>query len=287
MISQTYVLNDFEEHWLPAALPVTEREPTTLLQSHWANDGVVLFDWPEATRREVVDEYAGEWLMYNGGRRAEPGAPATYASPGGWDYATPYMDHPGLLRLACDPGLGHMLEELVGEPMGVHLCLTGWQSTRRDWHRDQYLNTPNVGGFYAAVWLALADIVPDSGPFQFVRASHHGPPLSQSRVRLALGDDGFRNDWPTLSERLLTPLFERQIEDEQLRVETFLPRAYYGLVWHSRLLHRGSIPADPTLERRALIMHFSGINHRPDFPPAVKHDAGGWFFPLNGRQPVR
>ena len=51
------------------------------------------------------------------------------------------------------------------------------------------------------------------------------------------------------------------------------------LFWHPRLLHRGSTPNDFNLERRALISHYSGINHRPDFPTAVPVGKG-WIFPI-------
>jgi ectoine hydroxylase-related dioxygenase (phytanoyl-CoA dioxygenase family) len=223
----------------------------------------------------ALERYENEWLQHNGG---ELGKFDTYVRPGGWPEVTPYMDHPALLALACNGALADLLEELIGEPMGVHLCLTGWQSTRRDWHRDQYLNEPYVGGFYAAVWLGLDDIDPDSGPFQYVIGSHTGNPISQRKIRRALGINGYGPDWPKHSERILTPLFKEQLDSA--RVTTHLSTRGEVLVWHGRLLHRGSVPINPALERRALIMHFSGINHRPDMPPANRHANGGWYFPL-------
>ena len=36
--------------------------------------------------------------------------------------------------LALHPPLLRMMESLVGEPMLLHLALTGWVSTQRDWH---------------------------------------------------------------------------------------------------------------------------------------------------------
>jgi hypothetical protein len=33
------------------------------------------------------------------------------------------------------------------------------------------------------------------------------------------------------------------------------------------------------MERRALIAHYSGINHRQDMPAARQH-GGGWYFPV-------
>ena len=261
------LLDDLTEEWSDELTPWTETEPHTPLQRRWAEDGVVTLK--NVFSEHVLQAYEREWRMHNAGR------------PGGWPDAIPYMRHPALRRLVCDDGLARVLLELMGgEHMGVHLNLTGWVSTRRDWHRDQYLNEPYVGGFYAAVWIALDDIHPDAGPFQFVRGSHKGKPISQSRIRRALGPAGVGPDWPTKSEKILTPIFEEEIEREGLRVESYLPRRNDVLIWHGRLLHRGSVPNDPTLERRALIAHFSGVHHRPDMPPAMPHVAGGYYFPL-------
>ena len=73
----------------------------------------------------------------------------------GWLSPTPYLHVPELMRLCCDGALADKLEELIGEPMGVHLNLTNWVSTERNWHQDDYLNPPTVNSWYAAVWVAL------------------------------------------------------------------------------------------------------------------------------------
>lgn len=271
----TAVLDDLYETWDPKLTPWTEVDPRNHLQRSWASDGVVIL--PGLIPDELMSAYEREWLAANAD------------SPGGWDYATPYVDHPRLRHVVCSYELDQVLKDIIGEPMAVHLNLTGWISTRRDWHRDQYLNEPYVGGYYAAVWIALADIHPDSGPFQYVPGSHHGRPISQLKIRAALQDMGYDDGpmWPKHSEAILTSLFEREITETNAEVVTHLPKRGDVLIWHGKLLHRGSVPNDPTRERRALIAHYSGIHHRPDMPDAVRHPDGGLYFPLSGRQPVR
>jgi hypothetical protein len=278
-------IESLAEHWDDAVIPVAETRPQTVLQKQWAVDGVVILKGLADER--LMRRYEDAWLRENGGITAELGRPETYARRGGWPYATPYMNSAALLDICCDDAIAGTLEELIGEPAGVHLNLTGWVSTRRNWHFDQYLNEPYVGGFYVAMWMALDTIHPDSGPFQYVRGSHRWwPPISQARMRAALGQDGDGPDWPTHSERILTPLFEHEMQARGATVTDYLPERGDVLFWHSRLLHRGSIPADPARERRALISHYSGIHHRPDMPEALRHPSGGWFFPLGGVQPV-
>lgn len=204
---------------------------------------------------------------------------------GGWPDATPYMRHREIRDLLCDRDLAEVLFDAIGEPAGLHLNLTGWVSTQRNWHQDTYLNPPHVGDAYAAVWIALEDIHPDSGPFQYVPGSHRWPVVTQDKIAqyVDLADPA----WPTYSEAVLTPLWEAEIRRRKATVVTHLPKRGDLLIWHSRLVHRGSAPNVPGMRRKALIAHYSGIHHRQDMPPAVEHQpGGGLFFPLGGLQPA-
>jgi len=212
--------------------------------------------------------YEKAWLAANSNR------------PMGWDYCTPYRDVPALADLLTYKPLQDAMADLVGEPVGVHLNLTGWRSTTRDWHQDSYLNPPGVGDAYVAAWIALDTIHPDSGPFQYVPGSHRWPQVTRERILAALNPEERNHLWPTHSERVLTPLFEAEIERRNAPVTTHLPTRGDVLLWHGRLLHRGSQPVDRTLERRACIAHYSGIHHRADMPPAVPH-GDGWLFPVD------
>lgn len=237
----------------------------------WNDEGVVILKG--ALDEKVMRHYELEWLSQSPGQ-------------GGWPYATPYMDHPELLTLSCQPEIASTIENLIGEPAGLHLNLTGWRSTTRDWHQDSYLNPEHVGDSYAAVWIALDDIHPDSGPFQYVPGSHRWDcQVTQEKIGQYLDLEDPK--WPTYSEDILTPLFTEEIARRGAEVVTYLPTRGDVLIWHSRLLHRGSKPNWPNMERRALICHYSGIVTRHDFPnPPVQHWAGGWYFPINADTPV-
>ena len=232
----------------------------------WNEDGVV-----------VLEKFVPEDLMV---AYEECWEEANSNSPGGWDYPTPYMDNPALLDITTWGGIGELLEDLIGEPAGVHLNLTGWVSTQRDWHQDSYLNPPHVGDYYAAIWLALDDIHPDSGPFQYVKGSHRWPQVTREKILDALEPEERDHKWPKYSERILTPLFEAEIEKRDAEVTSHLPSRGDLLVWHGRIMHRGSPPNVPGMQRKSLIAHYSGIHHRGDMPAAVQTDSGGWYFPL-------
>jgi hypothetical protein len=276
----------FTDSDLPA---LDRREPDLLpdeVQSHWREHGyVIVRDYlPDS----LMDAYSAAWLRSHGPPDAEshPRDPTSYKRPGGWPHATPYMDCPELRALVTYKPLTDLLAHLIGEPMGVHLNLTGWRSTLRDWHQDGYLNPDHVADHYAAVWIALDQIDPDSGPFEYVAGTHRWPAIRQDLMLRALGEDGQSPTWPERSERFLTPIFEKRFRTEGRRRRFFEAGKGDVLVWHARLAHRGSPPKNPDLERRAVIAHYSGVRHRPDMP-TPESEGAGLFFPIQNHTPIR
>jgi hypothetical protein len=236
----------------------------------WNDEGVVVLK--RAISDVRIGDYEAAWMLSNGAF-GEHGH-----RPGGWPDTCPYMRHPEILELVA-PLAGH-LDELIGEPAGMHLNLTGWVSTERDWHQDSYLNEPEVGDHYAAVWIALGDVHPDSGPFQYVPGSHRWPQVTRELIgqHLDLADP----QWPKHSEEFLTPLFTELIDRWGYEPVTYVPERGDVLIWHGRLLHRGSVAKVPGSYRPGFIAHFSGIHHRSSMPPAVEYRGGGWYFPIAG-----
>lgn len=203
----------------------------------------------------------------------------------GWTSASPYLDVPEIRNLCLYKPLTDLLAHLIGGPMALHLNLTGWVSTERDWHQDDYLNPPAVNGHYTAVWTALDSIRPEAGPFEFVPGSHRWPIIRQSRVLELIGCSGDDPSWPWASERLLTPFFESEIRNRGAQVQSFLANKGDVLIWHARLLHRGSLPRQAGAERRSMIAHYSVIGRRPDMHRVRAHPGGGQYFVFEPPQP--
>ncbi len=272
MDTQTEVtLDQLTAPWAPDEPPILDRpghRPSGVAAEKWQRDGYLILNGfiPD----ELIDAYTDAWLADNHDR------------PGGWPYNTPYVHVPALRDIACWGPLHAVMADLIGHPMGVHLNLTGWRSTTRNWHQDGYLNPDHVADHYIAAWVALADIPACSGPFEYVPGSHHRfPPIRQNATLAALPEHERGPMWPRHSERFLTPIFEDELRRTRTIPHQFLAHRGDVLLWHARLLHRGSTPTDPDVERRGLIMHYSSIRHRPDMPPAVQHPSGGWWFPID------
>jgi hypothetical protein len=244
----------------------------------WNDDGVAIY--PDMIPNDLIYPYANEWRESNGfrGISLDRGVEVLLAdNPGGYD-ETAYMRHPALFDLCTYGPLADALESLIGEPAGVHLNLSGWVSTERDWHQDTYLNPAHVGDSYAAVWMALGYVHPDSGPFQYVPGSHRWHKLTREKIGRVV--DLADPMWPKHSEDALSPLVTAEIERRGAELVTYLPKRGDVLIWHSRLYHRGSKAVVPGAFRPALIAHYSGINHRQDMPAAQQAPGGGFYFPL-------
>jgi hypothetical protein len=260
---------DLSEMPDPALLPPLDRPDLddaalTPEQCAWRRDGVVIL------RQFLPDAVTDPYIA----RRAELNA------PGGWASPVPYLQVPELRTLALHPPLMAMLEHLLGEPMLLHLALTGWVSTERDWHQDDYLNPPFVNSWYAAVWISLDHIDPASGPFEYVPGSHRWPVMRGEKVRSFLTTEeldrreGGLNHWPKYAERFVTPAIEAEIASRGAKLHRFLGEKGDVLIWHGRLMHRGSLPQLPGRERRSLIVHYSGVDHRPDMVERDRDENG-------------
>jgi hypothetical protein len=170
-------------------------------QLAWYQDGVVI------KRRFIPDIIADAYIA----RREQ------LDEPGGWLVPTPYLQVDELRELALYPPLMRLMADLIGEPMLLHLALTGWISTERNWHQDDYLNPGFVNSWYCAVWIALGRIESDCGPFEYVPGSHRWPLLRGDKVKAFLTEEERnRRNTPSASSCLRSrPRSRREIRRQR------------------------------------------------------------------------
>lgn len=261
-------LDDLTEELSDHDLPPLDRagvDPTALSadQRQWWEQGFLIKE--KFVPDDVLDRY---WE-----RRAQLDA------PGGWTTGAPFLTVPEALDLSVYKPLVDLLERLIGEPMAVNLNLTGVISTERNWHQDDYLNYAGTKSWYCAVWFAVKDIDPDSGPFQYVPGSHRWPVVRRDRIRLFLPPDQREgHEWPKRTEAILDPILIREIEQRSAQVQSFAAKKGDVLIWHGRLVHRGSPPRVPGTVRHGFIAHYTGLNHWANGPNVGHHRDGGMYF---------
>jgi hypothetical protein len=254
-------------HVDPAGLDADQRQ--------WRENGYLIKRglFPE----RLIDAYVALRSQDAQGRRLVTPLDAKWSSP------VPYLHHAEIRDLCLYPPLMAVMKSLIGAEMFLHLNLTGWYSTQRDWHQDIYLNPAEVQGWYCAVWIALADVHPYSGPFELIPGSHRWPLLSGEKVRsylteeeLSLTDPATGNPlWANLTQAVVSAMTERKIEQQGSKRRYFMGRKGDVLIWHSRLTHRGTIPLINNRIRPALISHYSGVGHRSDMTQLRAHTGGG------------
>lgn len=199
----------------------------------------------------------------------------------GWETTTPYMQHKELLDLGLYEPVVNEIEMLLGDKMGMHLNLTGYVSTERGWHQDEYLNPTYINSWYCAAWFALEDIKQEQGPFQYVPGSHKWGIMRMEKTMSFLRPEEKTPDWPRIAERYVNQACEEEIERRQASIETYLPSKGDVLLWHPRLLHRGSKPKRPGIQRKAFIAHYSALSVRSDMVNRAEHDNGKSYFTFN------
>ena len=276
--------DDISEWPKPSLLPPLDRprvkeDSLTPEQRNWRRDGVLIL------RGFIPDNVLDPYIERR--ERLLTEAPEHFRT--GWYCTSPYEHIAELRALALYPPLMKMMAHLIGEPMMMHLNLTGWVSTERNWHQDDYLNPDFVNGWYTAVWIALDTIDADCGPFEYVPGSHRWKLLRQAKVLACMTEEAAKERhpvsralvWPKTSERFVVPAIEAEILSRGATAAQFLAEKGDVLIWHGRLIHRGSLPRLPGRLRRALISHYSGIGHRPDMTARRQDENGEWYFASN------
>ena len=152
-----------------------------------------------------------------------------------------------------EPTLMRLLEFLLGRPVSLFQSINFFEGSGQRAHSDSFHMTTEPIGYLVAIWVALEDVAPDSGPVFYYPGSHRLPYLmsedlggeGDSRLFLAEGKQ------ERYEERIAEELAESGIE----RVD-FLAGKGDVLIWHANLLHGGSPIERPGATRRSLVAHY-------------------------------
>jgi len=129
--------------------------------------------------------------------------------------------------------------------------------------------------------LALEDVQPLSGEFQFIPGSHHLPELLHYGT-----DKGHSGDYQEYDRVLKDTL--RMCEESGLETKTFMAKKGDVLIWHADLMHGGAPIQDRQQTRKSLVTHFMPLGVMPTFfncseVNAIPYVDGGYYLDARWR----
>ncbi len=190
-----------------------------------------------------------------------------------------YMAIPSMRDVCLYRPLVDLVERLVGEPVGLFLTLSGLETTRRTWHQDFYLKPGYENVDYCAAWIAVGDVDPDSGPYEFVPGTHKLPSMRQELVWEWLTPE--ERSSPAayrIAETFVTDACAKMFVERELEPQQFVPKRGDVLIWHHSLLHQGSRARRPELMRPGLISHYNSLaKQRQLGREMAQHPNGSWY----------
>jgi hypothetical protein len=121
--------------------------------------------------------------------------------------------------------------------------------SQQDVHSDVIHLTPFPAGYMCGIWIALQDVVPDSGELIVYPGTHRRKRMYLSDTPIAKVTGG---DWSAFGEKVV-PMYANAVKGMEPVV--YRPKKGTVLIWHENLLHGGSMRRNQDLERRSMVIH--------------------------------
>jgi phytanoyl-CoA hydroxylase len=168
-------------------------------------------------------------------------------------------------NLMSTPTLHRFIDLLVDEKCVATQSLYFSHGSMQPLHRDPWFVVTNPVSTLFAAWIALEDIVIESGPLSFVPRSHRIPYMP-----LNTGDIIFHDPQATAEARdaHVKDMFA-QMARASLTPKPFLAKRGEIFVWHGSLVHGGGQVQTPIRSRESLVIHFDAARNRKSAAQAV------------------
>ena len=145
-----------------------------------------------------------------------------------------------------------ILSLLLGKKVDLFQSINFLQGSQQRSHSDSIHMTTFPYGNLIAVWVALEDITPDSGPLHYYPGSHKLPYTFNEAYdnvgsEYKLGDKGYSK---------YEDVIEKVIMQNEFKKEIFLPKKGDVLIWHANVLHGGEKMTNPNSSRKSMVFHY-------------------------------
>jgi ectoine hydroxylase-related dioxygenase (phytanoyl-CoA dioxygenase family) len=231
---------------------------------HYIEHGYVVF--PRAVESAVVDEYLecfeDAWREPPAGIYAHSQGQVLPLSRALYDRVAKVSDlhyyYPRAQRIVFAGPVLRFLEQVYERAPVVFQSMSMRKGSEESLHIDTGPLTLTEPMALAAAWIALEDVKPGSGEFQFVPGSHAVPETLNKGV-----SKGHGGDMSAYYDVLQATL--RECDARGLRTEYFVARKGDVLIWHADLMHGGAKIANPRLTRKSLVCHYMPLGAMATF----------------------
>lgn len=157
-----------------------------------------------------------------------------------------------IYQLATKKKITNILDFILGKKVKLFQSLNFEHGSAQRAHSDTIHMTTYPLGYLVAVWVALEDIHPDSGPLFYYPGSHRLPYVLNKDY--AHGGNYFLLG-PQAYQKYENAI-QQVIENNKLKQEVFCPKKGDAFIWHANILHGGSPINNPALTRKSMVLHF-------------------------------
>jgi ectoine hydroxylase-related dioxygenase (phytanoyl-CoA dioxygenase family) len=163
-----------------------------------------------------------------------------------------YQHSQTVKTLISNPELLRLLDFMLGKKTIPFQSINFTRGSQQNTHSDSIHMTTQPLGYLLAIWVALEDIGPGSGPLHYYPGSQKLPYVMSEDFD---NDNSFfsvgENYYEYYEEKIKSLVAEKALEKK-----VFLARKGDLLIWHANLLHGGELRTDPDATRKSLVAHY-------------------------------
>ena len=150
-----------------------------------------------------------------------------------------------------DPELLRLLSFILGRQAVLFQTINFFTGSQQAAHSDSFHMTTEPPGYLTAIWVALEDVEPGSGPLFYYPGSHRLPYVMTEDLGERRADEQSKED--SYSRRIAELVSDSGIEPVE-----FYARKGDLLIWHANLLHGGRGIEREGATRKSLVAHYFG-----------------------------
>jgi ectoine hydroxylase len=150
--------------------------------------------------------------------------------------------------------LVRLLSFILGRDVILFQTINFFEGSEQAAHSDFFHMTTEPLGYLIAIWIALEDVTPGSGPVYYYPGSHRLPYVLSEHLDVAKN--------PLLLDPSKEDRYSRKIAEvaREVGIEPveFLAKKGDLLVWHANLIHGGRAIENAGATRKSLVAHYFG-----------------------------